>query len=948
MELDPPIPANILCLMDSFQAALQIPQPLTENAWELLKPRLLDQREEAEKEEHERLTRDNAMQDLAREQVQKTAPVQEDSETRDRAWDASQAPIRDRLSIYADEQIRYRWANGAAVNKETCATFAADILLYVKRRFDEDHQQSRNFAGTTYAEDESASPSAENILILENMKWVFDNKIRPLTEPYQREIFLCSICEGSSKYYGFEAVIQHYAAKHTTALSQGSVVVHWRAKWPDQSPFHPNPGLAQSSYPSSTSAGYGSQGAAHAPVPYAISQAAPFLEHAAPWIQNAAGVYTPPQSEPAFPGYPPPQYPNPAAPSYPNQYPGMPTGPTPLNNPYQAPNQVPQYLAPPHGSSPVQSMQAPGQWPQYSSPTAAAPQATLPVTQMYQAQMNDMAKHAREIWFATGGVRDMPPSVRIFVVIQHIAMRLANSYTGEFTLAMFLDGLNHNAQMRPVRSLNGLICRTCNAQGAQNHHPNFRQGSDPGAERKQYTLPLLLNHFKSVHLEGPQNSYGWPHGAESTQMDWKRDMIELPEPSVLLNLINAHGMDNGKLALIAQVFPGVFPNPLPKAGMYKPPAPATDSSRLFHQNNQQGLTAEDNYLNAQRSRRSHERVSPVRSNGSRNERRSHSSTRECEPAGEDEYDPHRPAYLGKMLDSHRTSQPNRPSPAAERYLEPGPDDYDPNQPMIDYDTNQRSSRPHRRPPKIEVVEADNFLDQLQPQIELSRRRYPVDQPRSGRHDESYPQSSGSGHSGEGRSHDARADYSGHDAYEPPRSARYYEAPEPHLRRSPREHSAGGRQYGEWAAYVSPGTDGPSPHGPQRNELDDVPREPASQPTVRYVADSRASGYHSPREHYSSHLQYVYPSSASYGPEAEGHGRDRARAVEYIPVEDYRRDARYAQHSPAGPLSARAYVVEAESEPMRWRNEDDPYDEVGYSSRSGRTEPEGRVIYREYR
>ncbi len=73
-------------------------------------------------------------------------------------------------------------------------------------------------------------------LTLENMKWLFDVKVKPLTEPYMKELFYCRSCEANNKLYGFEGVVQHYAAKHTSSLSLGSVVVHWRAEWPEAPP----------------------------------------------------------------------------------------------------------------------------------------------------------------------------------------------------------------------------------------------------------------------------------------------------------------------------------------------------------------------------------------------------------------------------------------------------------------------------------------------------------------------------------------------------------------------------------------------------------------------------------------------------------------------------------------------------------------------------------------
>ena len=43
-------------------------------------------------------------------------------------------------------------------------------------------------------------------------------------------------------------------------------------------------------------------------------------------------------------------------------------------------------------------------------------------------------------------------------------------------------------------------------------------------------------------------------------------MIELPEKSLIADLTEKPGLDDAKLELIAQVFPGVFPSPLPRVG----------------------------------------------------------------------------------------------------------------------------------------------------------------------------------------------------------------------------------------------------------------------------------------------------------------------------------------------------------------------------------------------
>jgi hypothetical protein len=55
LQLDPPITASVLAHMPSFQAAIQIIQPLDDGAWEVLKPRLLSHWEAAEWREYERI-----------------------------------------------------------------------------------------------------------------------------------------------------------------------------------------------------------------------------------------------------------------------------------------------------------------------------------------------------------------------------------------------------------------------------------------------------------------------------------------------------------------------------------------------------------------------------------------------------------------------------------------------------------------------------------------------------------------------------------------------------------------------------------------------------------------------------------------------------------------------------------------------------------------------------
>ena len=668
MALDPPIGAKVLRHMDSFQAALQISTPLTESAWEVLKPRLLTQRESAEKLERERMEHLRQSHAKSEERKQQEFAVRESKEVSDREWEATQGPIRESLARYADEIISSQWSHGAAISKQNCSKFAADVLLHAYRRFYEDvnHEEIHRTSDQPFGSDTTAELPSRKV-VLEDMKWLFDNKVRSLTERYQKELFLCNGCEGNFKLYGFEAVIQHYAAKHTSDLSFGNVVVHWRAEWPEKPPFHPNPSLAKSALyaipaPITTTAPspytrsiqstvvHGNTGqfpkpplAAPTVFPMQVDSGTTNIQFSQPYPRN--------QGEMLGPSLGP--YHHSTFSEYHADSSGFQSGYTPYGTSEAVPQ--PQVMAE-YGPAPGYTSNGPPMqaWPSQSNYVVSAPgtHSSFQNQDLYQRQMSAMAKIAREIWFGTSGIKDFTQSVRIFVVIQHVVSRFVKLFTNEPSISMFIDGLDHNPLMRPVRSLNGLACNSCrvieNSSGYGSQEP-YSMG-----ERKLFTLPHLLNHFRSVHLENSRPTVDSQTGKESPRLDWKRDMVELPETDVIADLINAPGMNNSKLQLIASVFPGVFPDPLPPMGTvknagplskYKPENGQPSHPRHFVDTDLERAQlpeyTENIFKNDAPSRPDSARMSPP------------SSMRTSEPPGEDEYDPHRPAYLGRIVESYQ-------------------------------------------------------------------------------------------------------------------------------------------------------------------------------------------------------------------------------------------------------------------------------------------------------
>ena len=642
---------------------------MTDTAWELLRPRLLAQLPYAERCEKERVQQAQLLNEEYERRWQQQAELKDSKENLDYEWEVSQAPIREKLGFLADHVIRSRWSNGSTIDKENCPKFAADVLVKVREHFYADlaknDKAAQNISGVTGSDIPSASSSAN--LILENMKWVFDTKIKPLTDHLQKELFLCHSCGGNFKLYAFEGMIQHFAAKHTTVLSMGNVVVHWRSEWPEYPPFHPDPSMAKSAY-------------YQIPTPALTGQEYPVqsLDNERSQqdkAQESHGLYS------SFHGRDNPDVasasPNGVIACSPATFHGKLSGIVPfaqLDEPVSAhgvshpasasglhgisfPSIVKIRTEPQAFSAGLASESSSAtNVPQYSpffpnvqanNPTAQISRSnTRLISALYQHQVEEMARHAKETFTAIGGIKDLPGSVRIYVTIQHTVARFKAVFPNEPSLAMFVDGLDGNATMRTVRSVNGLACRTCLTCGmtetaANKPHGIFNQN------RQLYTLPRLVNHFKTAHVEGQQVSTDVQHSMSAPLYDWKHDMIELPENTLISDLVHAPGMTDQKLALIARALPNAFQSPLPIVqGAASGPCPAPSPSSFVHEDTDE---SSQSYSGAY--------VPPPQ-------------TLHLDSLAEDEYDPQKPAFLGKMVQykPHQSDKSACPSGSANGQL----------------------------------------------------------------------------------------------------------------------------------------------------------------------------------------------------------------------------------------------------------------------------------------
>lgn len=582
MQLSPPLTSAILAHMGSFQAAIQIIQPLTDGAWEVLKPRLLSQREDA----LQRLAQSRVLQDQINN-LQQGHQSMLNGDLGDQ-WDELQAPLRARIGGYADETIRDGWGAGQKVSKDNCSVFAAQVLVYVRKRFYAELAKDEAAARATGREpvmDPTNGPYTRK-LTLDNMKWVFETKIKPHTDVYRKELFLCSECEGN-KLYGFEGVIQHYAAKHTTALSLGSVVVHWKAEWPENTPFNPEPptGKSTASYHATAvpitgpfpvaapprNYGYGAyqQAPVSAPmqvpiVPYYQTNSMPYYgnhqtgEH---YSAQQNTTYAAPQPYPGA-SYQAPHYDGPvnnvAYNEQPQDYSQQRFPPT-TQAYYPPPTQVvaaspvapvplTQSLYPPQAGLFNHNPPTHGQQVVPVPAVVPPPRQAVPLlkTADYKAQLQDVARNAKDVWDSINGLKDIPGSAKVATIIYHVLKRSEFRFPEEPPLSMIIDGLTSNKDMRKIRNINGLLCKACGLES---------RGSTSTSKKKHYSFPQLVAHFNSVH------EYG---GSRGQNLNWTEDMIELPDFARLATAVKK-GKSDSRIKLITDALPEILaPPPSPK------------------------------------------------------------------------------------------------------------------------------------------------------------------------------------------------------------------------------------------------------------------------------------------------------------------------------------------------------------------------------------------------
>ncbi|EPQ65919.1 Bgt-150 [Blumeria graminis f. sp. tritici] len=555
LTLNPPLPAEELFSMASFQAAIQIIQPFTDNAWELLKPRLVSQREETKHRERETfLVEQKTMtQPSKKEGKNPTGRVKEDSPT----------PLLTKIGGFADDFIRDEWNGGERVWFENSPLFAARVLIHVRKRFYTGKTEKDVHPHTTRQISAGLPPNKK--LSLENMKWVFDTKVKPITDKFRKTLFLCNACDLATRYYGFEAVIQHYAAKHTTQLSLGKLVVCWKSEWPEESPFKPNP----SSTPLHPIYNFGPSASTdpiltrgHSSVPD-FSLLGSSIKNCAKETHGASNsILQHRDSEKKCRS-------SRTGITEQTQY-GTQGVTSSIRSDHCSESSTHQSSIPPTICKRQENVE--------DTPFSTNQHViTLQEDNEYNKQLQNFAGHIRDIWASIGSLKKIPGTFKAYTLVFHIIKRFKDCFKQNPPLILLKDVL-HQKDMHPVRNIHGLLCEACSSAA-------MRKTETSNPEKNMFSFFQLVKHFHLVHEQNDSFNQA------NLTIDWTHEMVKLSELGKICSIIESPGIDKNRLSLFVEAIPQLTAKM--KSITENEKRTNTDSVNIVTKNNTQSISIQD-------------------------------------------------------------------------------------------------------------------------------------------------------------------------------------------------------------------------------------------------------------------------------------------------------------------------------------------------------------------
>ncbi|KAI0478680.1 hypothetical protein GGR56DRAFT_631308 [Xylariaceae sp. FL0804] len=514
-ELDPPLIPEVLARIPSFRAAIRIPRPLDDDAWSLIRPHLVAQRAEAERQggisckagdvpEHSR----------ERGSLSRAGPTskRQVSQATTQPWELPQSSPLTRILSHANDYIRDNWDGGEKVTMKTAPDFAAGVLLDVRNKFyaqvAEDAAAARA-AGHGPIHDPPEGPFAQK-LTLKDMKYLYAQKIEPhilrLCGP-KATLFFCSTCTRSKRTYGFAAVLDHFVDVHDKSLDSGPTA-RWQAEWPEACPLRPNPGSfeALSNPPLEASSKPLFKAPPKAPQPMLTGQEALVsIPTSGQPSQHQSGHVT------QHYGYAPPYHHLPLSSvahssgssncfgSKPTLYDlGLASYPT------GSASDDEDYTSQGNGS------------------VLSPPQILDNWSPSYHTKLEDLTLFSKRTWSIIKGLKELPRPIQVRVALAHISARFRSRFFEGLPLELFADCLKNRKKTHALHNITGLVCKAC--KKAPGHDA-------PGSQDKSFTLPQLVHHFQQQHVQETTE-------ADLPPLDWSVDMIYLPDLSALFKLQN--------------------------------------------------------------------------------------------------------------------------------------------------------------------------------------------------------------------------------------------------------------------------------------------------------------------------------------------------------------------------------------------------------------------------
>lgn len=158
------------------------------------------------------------------------------------------------------------------------------------------------------------------------------------------------------------------------------------------------------------------------------------------------------------------------------------------------------------------------------------PAPGAPGPAMYELQRDTLTSEICRSWKILLNTPLMPISLQVHLALNFAVGNFSKRYKNDPPLSLLKDCICNKAELRELRDSERLRCAECVVDGGD------------GAQM-QWSLQDLLIHFEKMHLE--TNHTG-------SKIEWKNDMILLPEPAAIRSLLADNSMPTMLLDLLKE------------------------------------------------------------------------------------------------------------------------------------------------------------------------------------------------------------------------------------------------------------------------------------------------------------------------------------------------------------------------------------------------------------